>query len=71
MIITGNQTKRFYYINKKAQPEGHHLIHTKDCWVMPNGTIYVGRYATVEEAIKQMRERFPNIVPCSYCHKEV
>ena len=69
MIIEGNQTKYFFYVNKKARADGSHIIHTRDCWVMPNGTIYVGRYVNFSEAIRGASQKFSNLVICPYCEK--
>lgn len=69
MIVNESKNKHFFYVNKKARADGTHVIHTRDCWVMPNGSVYVGRYFSFEEAIKEASQQFTKLAVCPYCQK--
>lgn len=62
--------KDFFYVNNKAQPSGEHIVHTRDCWVLPNDRKYIGRFPSFNDAIEGAKEHFNNIDGCTYCLKE-
>ena len=52
-----------YYVNKNAQPTGEHEVHTDKCAKLPNinNRLYLGYFATCEEAIKEAKGYYPNV----------
>lgn len=62
--------KNFFYVNNKPQPTGEHVVHTRDCWVLPNDRKYIGRYPTFDEAIQGAKDYYTSVDRCSYCLKE-
>lgn len=62
--------KNFFYVNKKPQTSGEHVVHTRDCWVLPNDRKYIGRFPSFEDALDGAKEHFTNIDGCAYCLKK-
>lgn len=62
--------KNFFYVNNKPQPNGEHVVHTRDCWVLPNDRKYIGRYPTFNDALQGAKDHYTNIGSCSYCLKK-
>lgn len=63
--------KNFFFVNNQPQqPNGEHIVHTRDCWVLPNDRKYIGRFPTFDDALEGAKEYFLNIGSCSYCLKQ-
>lgn len=65
-----------YYVNKNAQSNGDHEVHTSSCSDLPNSDnrIYLGNFDTCAEAIREAKKRYDDVDGCYYCcracHKE-
>ena len=62
--------KNFFYVNTKAQPSGEHVVHTRDCWVLPNDRKYIGRFPSFNDAVEGAKDHFTNVGTCNYCLKK-
>ena len=56
-----------YYVNRRAQPNGDHEVHTEACDLLPNNLVYLGNFATCEEAATRAREQFRQVNGCPAC----
>lgn len=61
-----------YYVNKVAQPNGDHEVHRATCSWLPDvgNRIYLGDFATAQEAIREARKYFTWVDGCYYCCPE-
>lgn len=58
-----------YYVNKNAQTSGEHEVHTDKCIFFSDiiNRLYLGYFATCEEAIKEAKKHYLNVDGCYYC----
>jgi hypothetical protein len=60
-----------YYVNKNAQNNGDHEVHTTGCSFMPQpeNRIYLGDFASCSPAVKEARRHYTKANGCYYCAK--
>lgn len=58
-----------YYVNKNAQANGDHEVHTTGCSYMPleSNKIYLGLYENCFSAIRKAKEYYTKVNGCYYC----
>ena len=58
-----------YYVNKNAQSNGDHEVHTSSCSFLPSETnrIYLGDFATCGPAVAEARKHYSQCNGCYYC----
>lgn len=58
-----------YYINKNAQSNGDHEIHTERCsfGALPKDRIDLGYHENDRSALKAGKAVYPNADGCAYC----
>lgn len=63
--------KNKYYVNRNAQLNGDHEIHTTGCVYMPNpeNRIYLGSFMSCHSAVKAAREHYQQTNGCFYCSR--
>ena len=61
-----------YYVNKNAQSNGDHEVHTSGCSFMPevHNRLYLGDFQSCHGAVKEAKEHFAQSNGCFYCSKE-
>lgn len=60
-----------YYVNKNAQSNGDHEVHTTGCSHMPEeqNRIYLGDFSSCGPAVTEAKKRYPTADGCFYCSK--
>lgn len=58
-----------YYVNKNAQANGDHEVHTTGCPYMPfeANRIYLGEFLTCQPAVIAAREHYNQVDGCFTC----
>lgn len=58
-----------YYVNKNAQANGDHEVHTTGCPHMPyeNNRIHLGDFASCKPAVQAAKKYYPRSNGCFYC----
>ena len=61
-----------YFLNKNAQSNGDHEVHTEDCSYIPDpgNRIFLGTFESCHEAVKEAMRKYPQytrINGCYYC----
>lgn len=58
-----------YYVNKNAQGNGDHEVHTTGCSYMPNeeNKVYLGVFSTCRSAVTKAKDTYPKSNGCFYC----
>ena len=58
-----------YYVSKKAQENGDHEVHKKDCSFLPDreNRIYLGEFTRCEYAVKEAKKTYNQVNGCYYC----
>ena len=61
-----------YFVNKNAQDNGDHEVHTTGCDYMPlnHNRIFLGDFATCQEAVVEAKKTYPVSNGCAYCSNE-
>ena len=61
-----------YYVNKKAQPNGDHEVHTLNCEWLPeeHNRQYLGAFLTCRGAVRAARKYYARVNGCYYCSRE-
>lgn len=61
-----------YYVNKNAQSNGDHEVHTTGCSFMPEpeNRLYLGEFATCRSAVTEAKKTYPKSNGCYYCSRE-
>lgn len=61
-----------YYVNKNAQLNGDHEVHTTGCSFMPNNEncIYLGNFLYCSQAISEARKHYSQVDGCYYCSRD-
>jgi len=61
-----------YYVNKNAQANGDHEVHTTGCRFMPaaENRIYLGDFANCYPAVREARRYFTQVDGCYFCARE-
>lgn len=60
-----------YYVNKKAQSNGDHEVHTKDCSFLPKSEnrIYLGDFSNCHDAVTAAKKHYSQVNGCYYCSR--
>ena len=58
-----------YYVNKIAQSNGEHEVHTEDCKYLPkyDNRIYLGDFTSCQVPMIEAKEYYTNVDGCYYC----
>lgn len=58
-----------YYVNKNAQPNGDHEVHTSDCRYLPNveNRKYLGEFNYCSSAVTEAKKTYPQSNGCKTC----
>jgi len=58
-----------YYVNKNAQANGDHEVHTTGCSFMPasENRIYLGDFVTCSPAVREAQRHYDQVNGCYYC----
>lgn len=58
-----------YYVNKNAQPNGDHEVHTTGCSYLPNpeNRIVLGDHTNCTSAVTKAKEYYNQVNGCYYC----
>ncbi|MGH1364857.1 MAG: hypothetical protein ACRBF0_14955 [Calditrichia bacterium] len=61
-----------YYVNKNAQSNGDHEVHTTGCSFMPetHNRIYLGDFSNCQQAVKEAKKYYKQTNGCYYCSNE-
>lgn len=61
-----------YYVNKNAQGDGFHEVHTVSCAWLPDieNRIYLGDFSNGKDAVKVAKQYYSNVDGCYYCNPE-
>lgn len=61
-----------YYVNKNAQPNGDHDVHTYVCThgPMEHNRLYVGEHSSCRTAVTEAKKTYPRSNGCYYCSYE-
>ncbi len=58
-----------YYVNKNAQDNGDHEVHTSDCTFLPNqeNRLYLGDFSNCYEAVREAKKHYYQSNGCKFC----
>ena len=58
-----------YYVNRNAQRNGDHEVHTTGCLYMPapENKIYLGNFNHCRDAVREARKHYTQVNGCYYC----
>lgn len=58
-----------YYVNKNAQANGDHEVHTSSCSYLPaeSNRVYLGEFVTCAPAVTEARKHYTQSNGCFYC----
>lgn len=61
-----------FNVNKNAQSTGEHEVHRASCSWLPQkeNCIYLGEFATSQEAIREAKKHYDKVDGCGYCCPE-
>ena len=61
-----------YYVNKNAQANGDHEVHTTGCDYLPReeNRIYLGNFALCHQAVDTARKYYSQVNGCFYCSND-
>ena len=61
-----------YYVNKKAQSNGDHEVHTSTCTYLPSeeNKQYLGIFSNCRDAVRKAKEYYRQSNGCYYCSRE-
>lgn len=62
----------YYYVNKNAQGDGTHEVHSADCSWLPDAEnrLYLGSFDNGREAVNVARLYYAKADGCYYCCRE-
>ena len=60
-----------YYVNKNAQDNGDHEVHTTGCQWMPDpqNRMYLGDFMNCHQAVQEAKRHYIQSNGCYYCSK--
>jgi hypothetical protein len=58
-----------YYVNRRAQSNGDHEVHTEKCEYLSPDRVYLGHFASCEDATLRAREQFRQVNGCYWCSR--
>ena len=58
-----------YYVNKNAQSNGDHEVHTDGCTHMPlaHNRVYLGVFTSCAPAVREAKKYYTQSNGCYYC----
>ena len=58
-----------YYVNKNAQSNGDHEVHTTGCSWLPKAEnrIYLGDFLSCHPAVTEARNHYTQVNGCKHC----
>jgi hypothetical protein len=58
-----------YYVNKNAQSNGDHEVHSEDCLFLPGevNRIYLGLHLGCDSAVREGSKHFNSVDGCKFC----
>lgn len=58
-----------YYVNKNAQDNGDHEVHTAECNWLPEekNRLYLGSFTNCHDAVKEAKKHYSQSNGCYYC----
>lgn len=58
-----------YYVNKNAQTNGDHEVHTTGCSFLPNpeNRKYLGEFTSCAPAVREAKKTYSQSNGCYYC----
>ena len=58
-----------YYVNKNAQSNGDHEVHTTGCAWLPllENRIYLGEFYSCFSAVSEARKHYVQVNGCAHC----
>ncbi len=61
-----------YYVNKNAQSNGDHEVHTQNCSYLPimENRIYLGEFTNCKDAVKEAKKYYTQTNGCFFCCKD-
>lgn len=61
----------YYYVNKNAQANGDHEVHTESCTYLPSveNRLYVGYFNSCAGAVLEAKKKYPKSNGCYYCSR--
>jgi hypothetical protein len=61
----------YYYVNRNAQSNGDHEVHTTGCSFMPeaDNRTYLGDFSTCASAVREAKQHYDQVNGCYYCAK--
>lgn len=61
-----------YYVNKNAQINGDHEVHTTGCSFLPveHNRLYLGIFASCRGAVQEAKKHYLNSNGCFYCSND-
>lgn len=59
----------YYYVNKNAQSNGDHEVHTTGCSFLPesDNRIYLGDFGSCPPAVQEAKKYYSQVNGCYYC----
>lgn len=60
-----------YYVNKNAQADGDHEVHTAGCSFLPEeaNRLYLGEFSSCSPAVTEARKHYRQVNGCFYCSR--
>jgi len=61
-----------YYVNKNAQSNGDHEVHSSGCSHMPDQSNqkYLGNFSNCHDAVREAKKYYPQSNGCYHCSLE-
>jgi hypothetical protein len=61
-----------YYVNKQAQSNGDHEVHTSTCIYLPSAENrkYLGEFVTCHGAVREAKKHYSQVDGCYFCSRE-
>lgn len=58
-----------YYVNKNAQANGDHEVHTETCTWCPaeHNRTYLGQFDSCAPAVREAKKHYTQVNGCFYC----
>ncbi|KMY68665.1 hypothetical protein AAU61_03320 [Desulfocarbo indianensis] len=58
-----------YFVNKNAQANGDHEVHTSDCQYLPKSEnrIKLGHFSNCRDAVQEAKKYYNQVDGCYYC----
>ena len=62
----------YYYVNKNAQTNWDHEVHTSSCTYLPDpeNRISLGLHTNCKDAIKEAKKHYNDVDGCYRCSRE-